>query len=238
MERNMQQSLERSTATNGLQLAKLIKYTAQFHNPYIVKRLSIERISATTLYNKNKKLLDKMAEVLIKYKLDPTSYVNFYFDVLKKHTKDLQSSFANIITVRQYLEYAAIKESRTKIYKYFMKSVKNAADECIKNNYNDVIDFIRHIVKNRKISAYLVSGKLSIYWFAAIKGFKKVIEKMDSISRDEFSKLYTRFDKYSEDINQAMLQMKNMKASAIKITNDEIALRKIQFHNIIRNRKC
>lgn len=61
MESSMQQSLERSTATDGLQLAKLIKYTAQFHNPYIVKRLPIERIAATTLYNKNKKLLDKMA---------------------------------------------------------------------------------------------------------------------------------------------------------------------------------
>ena len=167
-----------------------------------------------------------MAEVLTKYKIDATSYVNFFFDVLKKHTKDLQTSFASITTIRQYLEHMAIKESRAKIYKYFMKSVNNAADECINRDYNDVIDFIRHIVKNRKVSAYLVSGKLSIYWFAAIKGFKKVIEKMDPISRDEFSKLYNRFDKYSEDINQAMMQMKNISASAIKMTNDEIAARK------------
>ena len=223
---SMQQSLERSTAIDGIQLAVLIKYTAQFHNPYIVKRLPIDRISAQTLYKTNKKLLDKMAEVLTKYKIDATSYVNFFFDVLKKHTKDLQTSFASIITIRQYLEHMAIKESRAKIYKYFMKSVNNAADECINRGYNDVIDFIRHIVKNRKVSAYLVSGKLSIYWFAAIKGFKKVIEKMDPISRDEFSKLYNRFDKYSEDINQAMMQMKNISASAIKMTNDEIAARK------------
>ena len=54
-----------------------------------------------------------------------------------------------------------------------------------------------------------------------------MIEKMDPISRDEFSKLYNRFDKYSEDINQAMMQMKNISASAIKITNDEITARKL-----------
>lgn len=222
----MQQLQEKNETINGIQLAALVKYTAQFHNPYIVKPLPIQKISPITLYNKNKRLFDKMAEVLSKYNIDAMSYVNFYFDVLKKHTKDLQTSFASITTMRQYLEHIVIKESRAKVYKYFMKSVNNAADECIKRGYNNVIDFIRHIVKNHKVSAYLVSGKLSIYWFAAIKGFKKVIEKMDPISRDEFSRLYDRFDKYSEDINQAMIQMKNISASAIKMTNDEIATRK------------
>lgn len=222
----MLQSPERRTAIDGLQLAKLIKYTAQFHNPFVVKKLPVERIAASTLYSKHKKLLDKMAEVLTTYHIDAVSYVNFYFDILQKHTKDLRTSFADIATVKKYLEHIAIKEKRTKTYSFFMKSVKNAAAECVKSNYNNVIDFIRHIVKNRTVSAYLVSGKLSIYWFAAIKGFKKVIEKMDPISRDEFSTLYSRFDMYSEDINQAMMQMKNMKASAIKMTNDEIALQK------------
>lgn len=218
----MLKSQDGRQAIDGLQLAKVMKYVGQFYNPYIVKPCKLEHVAANTFYASNKKLLDKVAKVFSCYNIDAVSYAEFCFKHMKKRLKDLPTAFADVGVMKQFLESMLIKEKHAKTYKYFMKSVDNAASECIRRNYSDVVDFIRHIVKNRTVSAYLVSGKLSIYWFAAIRGFKRVIEKMDPISKDEFYLLYSRFDKYNEDINQAMLQMKNIKASAIKMTNDKI----------------
>lgn len=50
-------------AIDGAKAAAYYKYFAQYNNPYVVRKLPLERVSAKCLYNKNKEKFDKFAEL-------------------------------------------------------------------------------------------------------------------------------------------------------------------------------
>lgn len=89
---------------------------------------------------------------------------------------------------------------------------------CIINNQG-CKEYLIDIVKNNKLLPLFLSGKISIYFLAAIPNFKQIILKFDKVTQEEFKHLYDNFERYNSEINEACLVVRNIKANPIKNVN-------------------
>lgn len=122
---------------------------------------------------------------------------------------DINSSLVCGGTMARYADWLKAIDKRHKIYKHFIKSAKNIARECNELGYCSTKDFMRYLIKSKKIAEYYVTGKISLYYFAAIPNFKKIIPKLDLFARDEFHKIYDRFEMYNAEITDAFMKITN-----------------------------
>jgi len=213
---------ENNTTIDGEFVAKYFKYFLQLKNPYVVYKLSVDRVSAKSIYQKHKQQFDLLAKICNKYQIDAIKYLDFFVNKLNKFEKDIDCSLITVNSINKYVENLQITTLHNNIYKNFLRSVDNIVEDCIHLNFNSVIDYLRHLISNRTLASYYLSGKISTYYFAAIPKFRKVIDKLDNLSKDEFRTLYERYDKYHSDVNEAFLKIKNIKINPIKYTNDAI----------------
>jgi hypothetical protein len=65
----------------------------------------------------------------------------------------------------------------------------------------------------------VISGEISMYFFAAIPNFKKAIPKLDYFSRQELKLLEEHFNIYHSEVNKAFLQEKNTYINPIDFTD-------------------
>lgn len=219
---HMQLVNEEKTELNGELAARYFKYYLQLKNPRVVYKVPFNRVSIRSIYSKHKKQFDNLVKLFTKYKLDYVRYIDFFINKLCKFEKDIDTDLISMQTINLYIEHLTIKQKREKIYGYFLKSVDNIVKDCIDLKYNTVIDYLRYLIKHKLLAAKYIAGQISIYYLAAIPKFKIVIDKMDKISRDEFQQLYDRYEKYNVDVNEAFMQMKNIRINVIKYTNDAI----------------
>lgn len=108
-------------------------------------------------------------------------------------------------------------------WKLFQKSARSLASMCVAASCYCSRDYFRELLLKKKLPAEYVSGRLSVYFFAAIPGFKKAIPKLDSIARGDFTKLYSQFELYSSEINEACLLKTGQKLRPFEITDKIIA---------------
>ena len=80
-------------------------------------------------------------------------------------------------------------------------------------------DFFRQLIKDNKVGAYVMSGKISLYYLAAIPSFKKVIEHLDYFSKLELQSLNDHFEIYHSDVNEAFLAKKHKMVNPIELTD-------------------
>ena len=78
------------------------------------------------------------------------------------------------------------------------------------------------LIKERKLSAYYVSGVISKYYLAALPKFPKLVDKLDSISKDEFQPICHKYEKYNADIKEAMFSVLKKVVSVLAFTDDLI----------------
>jgi len=213
---------EKNMTIDGEYIARYLKYFLQLKNPYVVYKLPVDKVSPKNIYAKYKAKFDLLATICNKYDIDSTRYLDFFVNKFNKFEKDIDVYLVSLDTINKYVESLQISELHNRIYNNFLRSVDNIVDDCIKLNFNSVVDYLRYLISSRKIASYYAAGRISIYYFAAIPKFKNVIEKLDNISRDEFHMLYERYDKYHYDVNEAFLKLKNIKINPIKYTNDAI----------------
>lgn len=221
----MQQSTQNNQMT-GIQAAIYFKFFSQNNNPYIVHKQPLNRISATTLYKKNKDIFDKLVVIFQKFNIDIVKYLSFFTQQYGKSEKDVKDLLVNNTTISKYLEYLQIKDQYHKIYIYFMKSVNNIIDDCIKLNFQSTKEYIRYLIKHNQLVNQYVSGRISCYYLCAIHNFKKIIPKLDIISQNEFSKILLRYDKYYADVQEAFKLYKSQRINPIQFT-DELLWKKI-----------
>ena len=96
------------------------------------------------------------------------------------------------------------------------------SSKCVELGYVTTIDFIRHLIRHRKLASYYAAGKLSKYFFFFFPKFPKVIEKLDGISKDEFQQIYDRYDTYKSDVRIAMMHQINKVLSPLSYTDELI----------------
>lgn len=213
------QSNDEITMT-GFLAATYYKYFAQNNNPYIVRTLPLNRISAKTLYNKNKKAFDKFVTVYNKYNIDIIKYLKFVTIECGKTEKDIPEVLLSQVYLSKFIEYLQVRQQYYKIYKYFLKSANNIVDDCIRLGYTSVKEYLRYLISNNKLVNEYVAGRISCYYLCAIQNFKKIVPKMDVISQHEFSKILMRYDKYNLDVQEAFRLYKSNSIKPIKFTEE------------------
>lgn len=202
-------------------IAQLFKYYWRLQNPYVSQTLPLKLVSGKKLYITHKDLFDKFAENAFNNKFDVEPFVKYCIRCGIKES-NLEMCLSTPAMVSKYSIYIAKVNKRKSIYKWVLKSAKNIAKECIDLGYFTSKDFLRMLVQTKQIGSYVISGKISIYFFAAIPNFKKVIPKLDYFSRLELSRLYDHFEVYHSDVNKAFLQEKNTHINPIDFTDTVI----------------
>lgn len=207
---------------DGLAAATYYKYFAQDNNPYIVHKQPLERIRAKTLYQNNKKAFDKFVLAFQKFGIDIVKYLKFLTHECGKTEKDIPDVLLNNVYFYRFADYLKVRNQYYKIYKYFLKSANNIADDCMRLGFCSTKDYLRHLIKTRRLVNEYVAGRISCYYLSAIQNFKQVIKKLDPLSRDEFSKILQRYDKYNVDVNEAFKLYKSCSINPIKFTDELI----------------
>ena len=203
----------------GLKLAQAVKYYLQFQNQRIVNPLPIERISAIGFYNENRRTFDVAARLYKHLELDVKEYASFLVSELKMTRYSIKRYLLSTNNIKLFVEKKQIKLKKSKIYKYFQKSADFVSTQAAELGYITTIDYLREMIKQRKLASYYVSGKISKYYFAAIPKFPQLAAKLDSISKDEFQPLCNKYEKYQIDVREAMKQENNKVVGVLSYTD-------------------
>lgn len=164
---------------DGLYAAQYFKYCLQFSLSYIVEKLEFRRVAAKSLYAKHKKEFDSLVAIFKKYNIDVKKYIEFFTGKYGKVEKDIKSDLVATASLSRFIEHLQAQEKSMKVYKWFMKSANNIADECIANGTLSAKDYIRDLIRDKKLAAYYLTGRISRYWIAGIPKFKHIIKKLD-----------------------------------------------------------
>lgn len=204
--------------------AQLFKKIAQ---PEAHAGIPAAAVRCRVFAEQHEQLFSRLAVAFEKRNIPLQSYFSFFTKQLKKGVSDVK--LLGDPTVLQ--AFGQTLERRLKIeraWKLFRKSVENLASMCVAAGCYSSRDYFRELVQQKKLPGEYVSGRLSIYFFAAIPGFKKAIPKLDPIARGDFAKLYSQFELYSSEINQACLMKTNRKLRPFELVDEAISsIRKI-----------
>ena len=135
------------------------------------------------------------------------------------YEKDIKEFFLAEQTIKKFIWGLEIVEQKKKVYKWFLKSAENIAQDCIDSGFTSSKDYLRDLISSKRLANYYLTGKISKYWLSGIPTFKKIITKLDQLSQDEFHEIYERFDLYNTEINEAFLQEKQCKVNPIRYTD-------------------
>ena len=209
---------------DGYIVAQLFLYYRRLLNPHIKNHLPLKLVSAKKLYSKHKDQFDAFAKNAVKNNFDVDPYIKFCVVECGLNEKTIDLCISSTLMLARYDDHLKLIAKRRKIYKWFMKSAKNIAEYCIESGYFSARDFIKHLIETNKVGPYIMSGKISVYYFAAMPNFGKIISKLDYFSRNELSYFEKHFNVFHNDVNDAFLYVKNMLVNAIDIT-DKILLK-------------
>ena len=203
---------------DGEHVAQIFKYYRRMQNPYVSHSIPLKLISGKSLYNRHRKLFDDFAKKAIDNKFDIEPYIKYC--VHCGITEDtLNVCLASSTMLSKYQQHLSKVKLRKSIYRWFIKSAKNIAKQCIEDGLFTTKDFLRQIIEKKMIGNYVISGKISLYFFAAIPNFKNALPKLDYFSRQELKPLEEHYEIYHSDVNKAFLQEKNMYVNPIDFTD-------------------
>ena len=175
--------------------AKCFKYYAQFSNPYIVHPIPFERISAKTLYNKNKENFIRFFKIFRKYDLKITDYVVFFIGEMNKHTCSIDEFFTQEM-FQSYVKFLTDKAEVDKICSLTIKTAQFIASEMKRLGVDSAADCLKAMIRDKTIATNFFTGKLSPYFLAAIPRFQDVIPKLYHFAKDELRNLRAKFESY------------------------------------------
>jgi len=203
---------------DGPRLAKVFAYFLHLKKPNVKKDIPMMLMSGKELYNPNKEAFDRFAKIAKNNDFDVVPYAKFCIDngITAKNI-DLCLSSSNLLA--RFNEANKERHRLKKIYKWFMKSAKNIATEANELGMFSAKDFIRMLIVSKQIAAYIVSGRISLYYFAAIPRFNLAIPKLDYFSKLELQPIERHYEIYHSDVNKAFLQEKNTMVNPIELTD-------------------
>lgn len=214
-------------SSNGEFVAKVFKYYRRLQNPHVNGSLPMKLVSGKALYKKHKEAFDKFAMLANDNSFDIERYIKYCVKCGIREDNVLVC-ISSMTMIDKYMLHLKNYNRRKKIYKWFLKSARNIANECISRHIDSSKEFIKELILSNKVGNYVASGKISMYFFAAIPGFEKAIPKLDMFSRQSLVLLERHFESYHSDINKAFLQEKNCKVNPIDFTDKLIE--KMQDH--------
>lgn len=203
-------------------IAQFLKYKLQYKNAKIENAIPLPMIKAKAFQQKYHTQINKLIKIVQNFEnFDVYKYLSFFVDNIYKNDCDIKTlvSTYNFTQYKNYLEYL---EKQERIYGYFMKSVNNIVNDCKQLQIFSAKDYLRYLIQNKKLSQYYVSGRISCYFFAAIPKFKMLIDKLDPLTRSDFSELYNMYEMYNAEIVKVFLKKTNKKINPLAIVNQAL----------------
>ena len=205
--------------SDGEYAAKIFKWWRSWQNPYRMSPIPFKLVSGKKLYKEHKEAFDIFASNAKKCKFDIKSYFKFCVIDHGMNESAIESCLSSTTLIDEYCNHIKKKKKLDDIYRWFMTSVKNIVDECIKTQTYTTKDFLRNLIDHNKIGPYVAAGKISVYWLAAIPSFSKVIGHLDMFSQQELYLLCEHFDIYHSEVNEAFLEKKHKMVNPIELTD-------------------
>lgn len=224
-EKGLELGLNQNVPVDGMHIAKLFKHWCNARRKKTRRRISLKLVAAQSLYESSSKLFDAFADFAHKNSFDCEKYIKWCCidnGIDESQVKSCLSSFM----VGKYLLHVKEEQHLADVYKWTTRSVKSIAEECVKQGFFTVKDFLIDLIESKRLGAYVMAGKISFYWLAAIPNFNKVIDKLDYFSKSELALLYEHFNIYHSDVNKAFLKARNVAFNPIKTT--EMAIEKLR----------
>lgn len=208
--------------TNGYLAARAYKYYQQFVSSNIIRVIPENRITAKILYKNHIKSFDNLILFFSSNNIDPRNYIKFIVIDARIRDFEIDSKLISKSSLNMFAEKLAAEENNAKIYNWYCKTIKNIAEHCLNSECTSTSDFLRKLIREKKLAAWVISGRLSSYYLAAIPGFPKIIEKLDTLSKDELQFISNRYDMYNTEVNKAVLAFERKKANPIRATDEMI----------------
>ena len=225
-----------SKIEDGYSAARAYKYYCQFSNSKISYTIPERRVAARALYKHHKDAFDRCIAFFLKCGLDVRKFIKFMANDVRLHDSEIDSKFMSKWSLNRFAEMLASDENNIKVYNWYMKSVKMLAAACLDSECVSAVDFIRKLIREKKLASWVVCGKISAYYLAAIPDFPNIVQRLDSISRDELSFISNRYDMYNTAVNKATLAFENRRANPIRSTDEMVEkLRSERRKNSIKN---
>ena len=214
-----QEDNDEQAISDGEMAAKIFKYYRGWQNPYKTTITPLKLVSGKKLYKEHKEDLDKFAALAKKNNFDIDSY--FKFCVIDRGIREscIDACLSSTTMIDEFCNHVKKQKKLEDIYRWFMMTVKNIVDECIKTQTYTTKDYLRHLIDNSKIGPYVAAGKLSVYYLAAIPSFNKVMSHLDYFSRLELQLLEDHFEIYHSEVNEAFLSKKKKMVNPIELTD-------------------
>lgn len=188
------------------------------------------------MYKHHKDAFDRCIAFFLKSGLDARKFIKFMANDVRLHDSEIDSKFMSKWSLSRFAEMLASGENNIKVYNWYMKSVKTLAAACLDSECVSAVDFIRKLIREKKLASWVVCGKISAYYLAAIPDFSNIAQRLDSISRDELSFISSRYDMYNTAVNKATLAFENRRANPIRSTNEMVEKLRIERkENSIKN---
>lgn len=178
---------------------------------------------AKSFYCKYKKQFDHLVNVTNEFNVNVTQYIKFFVDDYGKTERDIPDKLCASASFHAYLSHVKAQKKLRGIYEVVLRSSRNIAEDCVQMRCSSAKEYVIQMFKQKKLAAYYLTGKISRYWFAAIPSFRKLILKLDVMSREEFHDIESMFDLYSKDVNDAFMMMTSKRVNVFHITDELIS---------------
>lgn len=107
---------------DGKDLAIYFRYIRQDINPKIVKKQALDRVPYRSFYRAHKKVLDKIAQIFLKYGLNPYDYIDFF--VREKGMTERQAGeLKNMVYISMFVDKLKNIKRKKQIYGWISKSI-------------------------------------------------------------------------------------------------------------------
>lgn len=214
---------------DGELAAKIFKYYRAWQNPYRSTIPPFKLVSGKTLYKQHKDTLDAFADLANKNHFDIDAY--FKYCVISRGINEdcIEACLSSTTMLNEFSLHLKKQKKLDNIYKHFMSTIKNIVQECLELQTYTTKDYLRWLIDNNKIGPYVLAGKLSMHYLAAIPSFNKVISHLDYFSKLELQLLDSHFEIYHSEANEAFLAKGKKMVNPIGLTDLAIlkALKKI-----------
>lgn len=204
---------------DGYKAARIWKWARQDTNKNLKFKLRLERVTAKGIYASHKDVFDRLAKVFNDNNVSPIEYLKFFAVEWCGSEDKLDTELLDPKVIQAFETFKKATAKKHQIYSWFMKSVDNIANECVERGWFTTKDFIRHLINEKKLAGWYVSGKISKYYLAAIPNFWKIVPKLDYFSKIELQQVADRYDMYHSEVNEAFLKLKKFKINPIALTD-------------------
>jgi hypothetical protein len=199
-------------------IARLFKYYTQDVIPNVTFKRELNNVQVKTFITKNKKYLEKLTNIIIKYKINPDTFIRYA--VIENGLINPKLCL-NIHIFQQYAYTIQRREQYVTIFNKYMKTVNFIAEQCILNKISPE-KYILNMIFGNNLAYEYISGRVSKHFISTIPNIANLFYKMDSLNRDELSIIFNALGELEIITQEAFMYNSSERAKPIDLIKKQI----------------